>query len=108
MKDVVFHGDALEKLKDFPEDARRECGYALHLVQLGIDPPDWKPMPGIGSGVREIRVLDATGAYRVIYVAKFSDAIHVLHIFQKKTRKTSPGDMELASRRLRTLLARRQ
>jgi phage-related protein len=60
-------------------------------------------MPTIGAGVREIRIRDESGAYRVIYVATFADAIHVLHAFQKRTQKTARRDLELAAVRLRQL-----
>ena len=73
-------------------------------VQQGRDPDDWKPMSTIGQGVREIRIRDADGAFRVIYVAKFETAIYVLHCFQKKTQKTSREDIALASRRYKDLL----
>jgi len=49
---------------------------------------DWKPMPAVGSGVHEIRVRDESGAFRLMYVAKFPEAVYVLHAFQKKTQKT--------------------
>jgi phage-related protein len=57
----------------------------------------------VKRGVREIRIRDIAGAFRVIYVAKFADAIYVLHCFQKKTEKTSKVDIELASKRYRDL-----
>ncbi len=63
-KPVTFHGDSLGRLRDFPEDARREAGHELYQVQKGVDPSDWKPMPTIGAGVREIRIRDGIGAYR--------------------------------------------
>ena len=62
LKPVAFHGDSLERLRDFPEDARRQAGHELYLVQTGADPIDWKPMPTIGLGVREIRLREASGA----------------------------------------------
>lgn len=61
-------------------------------------------MNTVGRGVREIRIRDAAGAFRVLYVAKFDDAVYVLHCFQKKTQKTSQTDMNLAARRYRDLL----
>jgi phage-related protein len=103
LKRVTFHGDSLDRLRDFPEVARREAGHELYQVQMGRDPSDWKPMPTIGAGVREIRIRDAVGAYRVIYIATFADAIHVLHAFEKNTRKTARRDLELAAARLRQL-----
>ncbi len=102
-KPVTFHGDSLGRLRDFPEDARREAGHELYQVQKGLDPSDWKPMPTIGAGVREIRIRDRIGAYRVIYIATLADAIHVLHAFQKKSQKTAQRDLALAAARLRAL-----
>ncbi|EGQ61784.1 hypothetical protein GGI1_08893, partial [Acidithiobacillus sp. GGI-221] len=84
--------------------ARREAGYQLDRVQNGQEPDDWKPMNSVGQGVREIRIADAAGIFRIIYVAKFADAIYVLHCFQKKTKKTSKMDVDLAAKRYRDLL----
>ena len=73
-------------------------------VQSGQEPDDWKPMNTVGPGVKEIRIRDAAGAFRVIYVAKFADAVYVLHCFQKKTDKTRKADLDLAAQRYRDLL----
>jgi len=102
-KPITFHGDSVERLRDFPEDARREAGHQLYRVQEGLEPSDWRPMPTIGPGVREIRVRDASGAFRVIYLATRVDAVHVLHAFQKKSQKTPQRDLDLATARLRQL-----
>jgi phage-related protein len=102
-KPIEFRGGALDDLCRFPAAARREAGYQLFQVQEGQDPDDWKPMSSIGRGVREIRIRDRDGAFRVLYVAKFADAIYVLHCFQKKTQKTSPDDIALASMRYKDL-----
>jgi phage-related protein len=101
MKTVVFLGDSLDRLRSFPARSRRDCGFQLERVQRGLDPDDWKPMAAVGPGVREIRIRDASGAYRVIYVARFSEAIYVLHAFQKKTQRTAMRD--LTRTRLREL-----
>jgi phage-related protein len=103
MKPVEFLGDALECLRAFPERARREAGFQLERVQRGLEPDSWKPMSSIGPGVREIRVRDQSGAFRVIYVASFAEAIFVLHAFQKKTQRTSKRDIDLAQGRFREL-----
>jgi phage-related protein len=103
LKPVTFHGDSLDRLRDFPKEACREAGHELYQVQKGRDPSDWKPMPTIGPGVREIRIRDSVGAYRVIYIATMSDAVHVLHAFQKKSQKTTQRDLDLAAARLRQL-----
>lgn len=102
-KPLAFRGSSQDDLRAFPTAAKREAGHQLDQVQHGFEPDDWKPMPTIGSGVREIRVRDVAGAFRVIYVAKFADAVYVLHCFQKKTEKTSKLDIELASKRYRDL-----
>ena len=75
MKPVTFLGDALDAVRDFPASARNGAGFQLGRVQQGLDPVDWKPMPSIGAGVREIRVRDAAGAFRVIYIANLPNAV---------------------------------
>ena len=102
-KPVDFRGSSLEDLRAFPTNARREAGHQLDQVQSGQEPDDWKPMNSVGQGVREIRIRDETGAFRVIYIAKFADAVYVLHCFQKKTEKTSKTDVDLATKRYREL-----
>jgi len=83
------------------------AGLQLRRVQQGLDPLDWKPMSTVGSGVREIRVHTAL-EHRVLYVAKFAEAVYVLHAFEKRTRKASSRDLELARQRLRGLVAQRR
>jgi phage-related protein len=102
-KPVEFRGSSLEDLRAFPVSARRDAGYQLDQVQQGHEPDDWKPMPRIGSGVKEIWIRDAAGTFRVIYVAKFADAVYVLHCFKKKAQKTSKTDVDLAEKRYRDL-----
>jgi phage-related protein len=102
-KPVEFRGSSLHDLRAFPDSARHEAGHQIDLVQQGYPADDWKPMQTIGAGVQEIRIREAAGAFRVIYVAKFADAVYVLHCFKKTTRKTSKTDLELAARRYREL-----
>src|SRR5262249_10781830 len=92
-------GGALRDLRAFLELPRRAAGFQLDRVQRGLDPDDWKAMPTIGSGVREIRIRDASGAFRVIYVVTFEEAVFVLHAFAKKTQRTSRQDIALAKMR---------
>jgi phage-related protein len=103
MKDVGFCGTALDDLRAFPVAARREAGHQIDQVQHGRNPRDWKPMKAVGPGVREIRIRDEAGAFRVVYVANFADAVYVLHRFQKKAQETSKKDLDLAKRRYRAL-----
>ena len=106
-KQVKWLGNSRESIREFPHDPRREAGYHLERVQAGKDPDDWKPMPSVGLGVKEIRVREG-GAFRVIYVARFAEAVYVLHAFQKKANKTPKPDIELARRRFRELLQERR
>ena len=107
MKPVRFVGDAQAELRAFPQAVRHDAGYQLHRVQTGEQPADFKPMPMIGLGVEELRVRDATGAYRVIYTARMADAVYVLHAFQKKTQRTAPGNIELARQRFKQVMRAR-
>ena len=104
MKPIQFLGDSLRCLRDFPDDARQDAGYQLDKVQRGEQPDDFKPMPAIGKGVEEVRVWDDSGTYRVIYTARFADAVYVLHAFQKKTQTTSRKDIDLARERYTQLM----
>ena len=104
---LYFVGSALSDLRAFPRDVRRDAGYQLYRVQQGLEPSDWKPMPRIERGVREIRIHHG-GEYRIIYVTKYSNAIYVLHAFTKKTQKTRKQDLELARQRLVALRTYRQ
>lgn len=100
-KPVTFLGDSRDRLRDFPDEARSEAGVELFAVQTGRDPSDWKPMKTVGAGVREIRIKDASGAFRIIYLATLPDRVLVLHAFQKKTQTTPQSDIDLAARRLK-------
>jgi len=102
VKPLKFLGSSLDDLRNFPDEARRAAGFELRAVQSGLDPSDWKPMQTIGPGVNEIRI-HVLREWRIIYVAKFRDAVYVLHAFQKKTRKTSRQDIDLAQERYRRI-----
>lgn len=102
MKTLRFVGSCLDDIKNFPAEARRDAGFELDAIQRGLMPSDFKPMLAVGPGAYEIRV-HVLGEWRVIYVAKFADAVYVLHAFQKKTQKTRKEDIELAARRYRQI-----
>jgi phage-related protein len=102
MKPIKFVGSSLEDLRKFPIEARKRAGFELYTVQRGLDPTNWKPMRDIGPGVREIRIR-VQGEWRVLYVAKFVEAIYILHAFQKKSQKTRSEDIEIARRRYRQI-----
>ena len=100
MKDAIFLGAALDDLRAFPKRVQKKLGYQIYRVEAGLDPDDWQPMPSIGPGVREIRVRDEGNAYRTMYVTNIEQTVYVLHVFQKKTRRTAKKDIELAKSRL--------
>lgn len=100
---VVWMGGSKADLVAFPADARHDAGYQLEKVQSGLDPSDWKPMPTVGAGVREIRIHEESGAFRVIYLATRPEAIYVLHCFQKKSQKTSRREAQLAAKRFKAI-----
>jgi len=104
LKPVMFRGRALEDLRALPASARRQAGHQIDQVQRGGDPDDWNPTNTVGPGVQEIRIHGAAGSFRVIYIAKFADAIYVPHCFQKKTQKTRKADTDLAAKRYRDLV----
>ena len=105
-KQLRWLGDSLEEVKGFSDDAKRSAGHQLGLVQAGLDPLDWKPMESVGAGVKEIRIRVET-SYRVLYVAKFNEAVYVLHAFVKKTQKTSRRDIDLSAERYKALVRAR-
>lgn len=105
-KTLIWLGDSRETIRAFPDDARKIAGFQLWRVQRELEPNDWKPMPSVGPGVQEIHI--HTGVeHRVLYVAKFAEAVYVLHAFEKRTRRTSRDDLDLARHRLRLLINQR-
>ena len=102
MKAIKWLGDSLDVLRSLSPDVRSRAGFELRRVQQGQEPTDWKPMPGIGLGVKEIRINIGT-AHRVFYVARFSEAIYVLHVMTKKTQKTPKREMDVAAARFRKM-----
>lgn len=107
VKRVVWIGSSRHDLLNFPEDARREVGHQINIVQHGQDPDDWKPFPSVGVGAQEIRVRIDGNQFRSIYVARYDDAVYVLHCFVKKTQKTSTRDVEIARQRYRLMVKMR-
>lgn len=99
-KRVVWVGSSRRVASALPAEARRQLGRDLYQVQLGRSPSSWRPMSSIGGGVIELRV-SVAGEFRLLYRARFAESIYVLHVFQKKRRKTSPLDLEVARTRFR-------
>jgi phage-related protein len=107
MKPLVWLGSSRSDICKFPEESRMDAGFELYQVQLGLEPSDWKPVLTVGPGVKEIRV-HGRNEYRVMYIAKFTEAVYVLHAFVKKTQQTPKADIELARTRYKQLIAARQ
>jgi len=107
IKPLRWLGSSLEDMRAFPEDARREAGYELFQVQNGLEPSDWKPMKSVAAGVQEIRIHTGTD-HRVFYITKFTEAVYVIHAFEKRTRQTPQADIDLAKKRLSDLKQVRQ
>jgi phage-related protein len=103
-KPLKWVGSSRDDLRRFPDDARVVAGFQLRRVQGGLEPNDWKPMPSVGPGVREIRI--HTGLeHRVLYVARLAEGVYVLHAFEKRSRKTAKTDLDLARHRLAVVIA---
>lgn len=108
MADVVWLGNTRDVLRAFPTGVQQDLGYALYQVQLGQMPPDSKPMRTVGPGVYELREQDQRAWYRVIYLKKIADTVHVLHCFEKRTAQTERKDIEVAKARLKELLEKKR
>ena len=107
-KAIIWRGSSLDDLRAFPEEVRKRAGFQLRKLQRRELPDDWRPFPEAGSGVNEVRLASTDGSFRVMYVAKFEEALYVLHSFQKKTKQTLLRDIQVASTRYRAVLAERK
>jgi phage-related protein len=103
LKQVVWIGSSRLDLMSFPREVQREVGHQISNVQHGEDPDDWKPFPSVGMGAQEIRVRIDGNQFRSIYVARFDEAVYVLHCFAKKTQRISTRDVEIARQRYRLM-----
>jgi len=93
---------------NFQRNRAKNLVFSWAKVQAGLEPDDWKPFDDVGAGTKEIRVRDVTGIFRVMYVAKFEEAIYVLHCFQKKTESTTKHDKDIAEARYRAVVRERK
>ena len=104
--DVVWEGDCLEVVRAFPKPIREDLGADIRLMQLGERPLSSRSMKSVGARVFELRQMDDKGWYRVIYLGKVGNRLHMLHAFRKKSAKTSPNDLRIATARLKAVNAR--
>lgn len=105
VKACLFVGPSRRELRALPEEVRGRIGHALHQVQSGQEPDSAKALKGFGGrGVLEL-IEDFEGStFRAVYTVRFSEAVYVLHAFQKKSKKgiaTPKHVMELIKSRLR-------
>jgi phage-related protein len=110
LKEICWHGNSRHVAHGFPKRVRVKLGKELTRVQMGLQPRDGRWLTGVGEGVQEIRLTYDKGAYRVIFVAMFREAVHVLHAFQKKSKVgkgTPQSELDLAARRYRELVKAR-
>lgn len=107
-KEIRWVGSSYDDLLAFPAEPRRTAGFQLGKVQAGLDPDDFKPFDKLGAGTREIRIREANGIYRIMYIAKFEEALYVLHCFQKKTQTTSKQDKAVTEARYRAVVNARK
>jgi phage-related protein len=106
-KPIEWIGSTKKDLTDLPDDARRKAGFELRSIQQGDLASDFKPMSIVGKGVEEIRIR-TDDTYRIFYVARFEEAVYVLHVFQKKTQKTARSDIEIGQQRYKQMIQQRQ
>ncbi len=103
---IAWEGDSKEVLSTFSDAAKRNLGFQLRLLQQGEQPTDYRAMSSVGSGVFELRDRDERAWYRVIYLSRVRDVIHVLHCFEKKSRETPLKEINTARQRLKAVRAR--
>jgi len=89
------------KTPPFSDEARREAGYLLRLLQRGdtLSLPHSRPMPSIGRGCHELRIVDRDGTWRIVYHVD-AQAVAILEVFSKKTQATPQRVIDAAKRRL--------
>lgn len=103
---VAWEGDSLEIVRSFPSGVRQDSGAELRRLQRGLRPLQSRPIKSLGAGVFEIKEGDRDGWYRILYLARVGNTIHVLHAFRKQSRKTSRNDLGIAANRLKNVRAR--
>jgi phage-related protein len=103
---IAWEGDSREVISSFPDTAKYNLGFDLRLLQQGQQPTDYRAMSSIGPGVFELRDQDERAWYRVIYLSRVRDVIHVLHCFEKKSRETPAKEIHTARQRFKAVRAR--
>jgi phage-related protein len=106
---LIWMASSRNDMRALPSEVRRTFGVALFAVQIGETPPIAKPLRGFGgAGVLELVDDDSAGTYRAVYIVRYTTAIYVLHVFQKKSkrgRETPQQDINLIKERLKRAAA---
>jgi phage-related protein len=106
MKKLTWLADSRAAVKRLPASVQDDIGYALYAAQLGETSLKAKPLHGLGAGVMEIAVNDASGTFRAVYTVSIGDSIYVIHAFQKKSKAgiaTPKSETDLIRQRLKQL-----
>lgn len=103
---IAWEGDSRDVISSFPDEAKHNLGFDLRLLQQGQQPTDYRAMSSIGPGVFELRDQDERAWYRVIYLSRIRDVIHVVHCFEKRSRQTPLKEINVARQRLKAVRAR--
>ena len=102
---IMWWGKSLDVLSSFPDRVKMNLGYSLRLLQWGEEPMDYRPLPSVGKGLFELREQDKDGWYRVIYLSRTNDCIHVVHAFEKDSREIPENEKEVARQNLSAVTA---
>lgn len=103
-KPVEWVGSSKENLKEFPDPVQDRVGFALYQAQVGLKHRDAKPLRGLGSRVLEVVSRHDGNTFRAVYTVRFKVAVYVLHVFQKKAKRsaeTPKHDIDLIKGRLK-------
>ena len=104
---IAWEGDSKQVLSSFPDDVKGTLGFSLRQIQNGRRPAcETRAMPSVGNTVCELKESDQRTWYRVIYLSVINNVIHVLHCFEKDSRKTDRRDIETARTRLKDVRQR--
>lgn len=103
--EIRWWGNSKEVLSAFPAEVKQNLGFALRQLQEGQEPADFRPLSSVDRGVFELRDQDASGWYRVVYLSRTNDVIHVLHAFSKKSRPIPKNDVQTARQNLKQVRA---
>jgi phage-related protein len=91
---IFWWGQSKDVLSGFPDNVKRNLGFSLRRLQQGEEPSDYRPLPGIGKGLFELRDQDESGWYRVVYLSRIDDVIHVVHAFEKDSLEIPKKDVK--------------